>query len=373
MTRPPMRILFFGDADSVHLQRWVAAMAERGAECHVATRRPGDVPGAASVSLIRPGSDAAGWFLALPQVRRLTRALAPDFVHGHYVTSSGLWAAASGHARVALTAWGSDILLTPRRNRFWRALTGWILRRAGLITADSQDVLAEMGAYGVTAPMHEILWGADTDRFTPPPAPRGDAPVEWLSLRAWEPNYQVERIVQAYADARRSNPDRMGPLHLLGGGSLAVALRTQVQGLRLGEHVVFHGRLDDAGMQAVMRRCAVSVSVPRSDATSVSVLESMACGMALLVSDLPANRQWVDPRGGVVVPVSDGAALARAMADLAQRSPADLAAMGAHNRAEALARASRRAQMDLMYSLYQQWLAAPLRRPAPPDAPAAPR
>ncbi len=358
MTRP-MRILFFGDADSVHLQRWAGAMAERGADCHVATRRPGTVPGAASVHVIRPGGASPGWFVALPEVRRLVRRLAPDIVHGHYVTSNGLWAAASGHPRVALTAWGSDILVTPRRNRFWRTLTGWTLRRAGLITADSRDVLTEIEGYGVKAPMHEILWGADTDHFSPPPGPRGEAPPEWLSLRAWEANYQVDRIVQAYAEARRALGPRMGRLHLLGGGSLEADLRSQVQSLQLGGQVLFHGRLDDAGMQAVMRRCAVSVSVPRSDATSVSVLESMACGMALLVSDLPANRQWIDPRGGVIVPADDGPALARSMVDLASRGPAALAAMGAHNRAQALARASRRKQMDKMFSLYQQWLARP--------------
>ena len=37
-------------------------------------------------------------------------------------------------------------------------------------------------------------------------------------------------------------------------------------------------------MRAWMQRCHVSVSVPESDATSVSVLESMACGLALAAS-----------------------------------------------------------------------------------------
>lgn len=352
-----MRILFFGDADSVHLQRWVSAMAERGAECHVATRRPGVVPGAKAVHPIRVGDDAKGWFLALPQVRALTRHLAPDAVHGHYITSSGLWAAASGHPRIALTAWGSDILLTPKQHALWHGLTGWILRRASLITADSQDVLAEIGHYGVTAPTHEILWGADTDFFTPQEAARDRSPIEWLSLRSWEPNYQIDRIIDAYARAKRHGTDKLGPLHLLGGGSLESSLRAQVRQLQLDQSVIFHGRLKDTEMRAVMQRCAVSISVPQSDATSVSVLESMACGLAMLVSDLPANRQWVDERGGMVVPSGDAQALSHAMLQLAGLTPLERMALGAHNRNLVLAKASRRLQMDLMFKLYQDWLA----------------
>jgi glycosyltransferase involved in cell wall biosynthesis len=356
-----MRILYFGDADSVHLQRWVSAMAERGAECHVATRRPGFVPGAKTVHPIRVGNDASGWFLALPQVRALTRRLAPDAVHGHYITSSGLWAAASGHPRIALTAWGSDILLTPKQHALWRVLTGWILRRASLITADSQDVLAEIGRYGVKAAMkaatHEILWGADTDFFTPPERVRDDSPIEWLSLRSWEPNYQIDGIIDAYARAKRQSAEPLGPLHLLGGGSLEGRLRAQVRQLQLDQSVIFHGRLKDTEMRAVMQRCAVSISVPQSDATSVSVLESMACGLAMLVSDLPANRQWVDERSGKVVPSADTQALSHAMLQLAGLTAHERMALGAHNRNLVLAKASRRLQMDLMFKLYQDWLA----------------
>ena len=407
-----MRILYFGDADSVHLQRWVSAMAERGAECHVVTRRPGQVPGAQSVQTIRTGGDALGWFLALPQIRAITRRLAPDAVHGHYITSSGLWAAASGHPRVALTAWGSDILLTPHRHAGWRTLTGWILRRAGLITADSQDVLAQIRSYGVRAVTHEILWGADTDFFapavephqihdTPAPSPhpsstsgRGgllslstavggegwgegavlEAPfvtnevkinkqaprpklIEWLSLRSWEPNYHIDRIIDAYASARRQAPERIGRLHLLGGGSLEPRLRAQVQALGLDDCIIFHGRKNETAMRAIMQQCDVSVSVPESDATSVSVLESMSCGLAMLVSDLPANRQWVDAQGGVVVPTRDTSALSHAMLELAGLGADERLAMGAHNRKLVLAKASRRLQMDLMFKLYQDWLA----------------
>jgi len=171
-TAAQRRILFFADASSVHTRRWVQSMVERSFECFVATRLPASIPGAADVIALAPGHGAAGWFSAIPQVRALARRIHPQWLHGHYVTSYGLWAAACDYpAPKLLTAWGSDILVTPRargwRGRAMRALVGWSLRRASLITADSQDVLAEIRRYRVHARCEEVLWGVDIDRFAP--------------------------------------------------------------------------------------------------------------------------------------------------------------------------------------------------------------
>lgn len=348
------RLLLVGDADSVHLRRWVHEMAARDFECHVVTRRPGRIDAAASVTALQPGDDAAGWFTALPALRRTARRLAPDLVHGHYITSNGFWAAASGVRPLVLTAWGSDLLVTPAQSALKRALTGWTVRRADLLTGDSLDLLAALDAYAPTAPRHEVLWGADTDRFVPPAGPRGDDVLHLCSLRAWEPNYNIDVIVAALAQVRRAVPGVQ--LWLLGGGSLEAALREQVRELGLDDAVHLVGRQDDAGMVRALQRAAISISIPTSDATSVALLESMACGTAVVASDLPANRQWIGPEGGARVPPRDAGALAAALIALAS-DPPQLAAMGRHNRAMALERAARVVQMDRMAALYRDLLA----------------
>jgi glycosyltransferase involved in cell wall biosynthesis len=355
-----MRILFFGDADHVHLKRWVAEIALRGAHCHVVTRRAGEVPGAADVHVLRPGDHQMGWFLGVHQVRSLARRIAPDLVHGHYVTSNGFWAAACGQRPLVLTAWGSDVLVTPREptlhGRAMRALVGWTLRQADLLTGDSTDSLAAMAEYHPRAAMHEITWGADTDKFRPPSQPRSTRRLEIASLRSWDDNYNIDVILEAVATMRVQAPDLQVHLHLLGGGPLADELQAKARSLRLlepgSEVLSFVGRQNDCGMIDVLQRCHVSVSVPTSDATSVSLLESMACGLAVVASDLPANRQWVTPEGGRLVAPRDAPALAQALLEL-WRDPARLAAMGAFNRDQVLRRASRRQQMDRMFGLYE--------------------
>lgn len=355
----PPRLLFTGDADSVHLQRWVREMSARGAECHVLTRRPAPIAEAAAVHAVRPGDDAAGWLLALPQVRALARRIAPDLVHGHYVTSNGLWAAACGVRPVVLTAWGSDLLVTPRESAAKRALTGWILRRADLLTGDSADLLDAMRAFGVAAPCHEIHWGADTDRFRPPTVPRDAGVFTLVSARQWRPNYRIDVVLRALAALRERAPGAAVRCLLLGGGELEAELRALAASLGLLDggpvRAEFVGRVDDAGLVAALQAADVAITVPVSDATSVALLEAMACGCAVVASDLPANRAWVDAVGGLVVPAGDVDALADAFAALLHDRERT-AAMGAHNREVALARASRRVQMDRMWALYAQLL-----------------
>ncbi len=353
----PVRMLFFADAASVHTRRWVAAVAERGAQVVLISRQYGEVPGAQQVITIAPGDDKLTWFKALPQVRKTVRQLAksfkPDLVHGHYVTSYGFWAAACGlKVPKVLTAWGSDILVTPRESRLMRLLVGWSLRRADMITADSLDMVDEIAAYHPSAPVHQILWGADTDKFVPgQPGPDFEA----ISLRNWEPNYNIDLIIEAFARFVSLRPHSHALLHLLGGGPMASVLQERVASLRLLQQVRFHGRVGDQAMINAIQRCRVSVSVPTSDATSVSVLESMSAGLPVIASDLPANRQWIDERGGILVPVRDIDALTNAFV-MIHDQPAQAQLQGEHNRRRVEAEASRRSQMDRMWLLYEHLL-----------------
>ncbi|TAK81825.1 MAG: glycosyltransferase [Aquabacterium sp.] len=353
----PQRLLFFADASSVHTRRWVGEMAARGHRCTVVTRLAGDVAGADEVIVLRPGHGKLGWFLELPRVRTLARKLRPDWVHGHYITSYGLWAAAcrlpGAPWRIALTAWGSDILVTPREpglsGALMRRIVGWSLPRADLITADSQDVLDEIASYpGVRAPRHLILWGADTDRFMP--AAQTPAGFDVVSLRSWEPNYNIDVILQAFATFAAARPQAGARLHLLGGGPLEARLRQQAADLGIAAQVLFHGRVGDAAMVEAIQGSRVSVSIPTSDATSVSVLESMACGLPVIASDLPANRAWVGEAGGALVAPRDAAGVTAALTAL-HDDPPRAAHIGAHNRERVEREGSRRGQMDRMSAL----------------------
>jgi len=339
-------LCLFGDANHVHLRRWAEAMRARGWRVSVVTARPQPLDGVEQL-VLPPVASSRDWLFRVGAARRAVATLKPDLLHAHYITSYGFLAARCRQRPLVLTAWGSDLLVTPFESRLKRWLTGWTLRQAQAITGDSADLVEAARAYRPAAELLELHWGVELQRFRP--APWADKPgFELVSLRSWSANYRIDIILRAVARLPQAR------LHLLGGGPDEAPLRALAAELGIAGRVVFHGRLDDAGMAAVMARCKIAVSVPASDATSVSLLESMACGLAVIASDLPANRQWLPT--DCLVPVGSVDALAAALARLAD----DDAACAAHARANAerMQRdGSRDAQMDRADALYRRLLA----------------
>ncbi len=351
-------LCLLGDANSVHVRRWAAEMRPRGFRVSLVTARPEPIDGVEQ-RVLAPVARSRDWLWRVGEARRHVAALAPDLVHAHYVTSYGYLAARIGRHPLVMTAWGSDILVTPRDSAAMRWLTGWTLRRADLVTGDSLDLVAEIERYRPRGRVRQIHWGADLSRFQP-----GDDAAKTgfqiVSLRSWDDNYRIDAIVDAVALLARRLPGAGVHLHLLGGGPGEAALRERVRGHGIDTLVSFHGRVGDAAMVAALRASRVSVSVPASDATSVSVLESMACGLPVIATDLPANRQWLDAADGVLLPQAGREALAAALADALQAlaaDPARAATIGRRNLERMRRDGARSVQMDAMAALYRELLA----------------
>ena len=351
-------LCLLGDANSVHLRRWAQEMLARGWRVSVVTARPQPIDDVEQ-RVLPPVARPTDWLWRVGAARRHVQDLAPDLVHAHYVTSYGYLAARCGRHPLVMTAWGSDLLVTPRHSALLRWLTGWTLRRADLVTGDSLDLVEALDAYHPRQPALRIHWGADTSRFHPVPW-QGKPGFGIASLRAWDDNYRIPVIVAALGRCMEAAPEAPLHLHLLGGGPREPELRAQVRSLGLQDHVSFHGRVGDAEMQAVLAQCKVSVSVPLSDATSVAMLESMACGLPVLASDLPANREWLGDNDGLWVPAAGGddaatAALAAALQALGQDDER-ARRLGERNLARIRQDGRREAQMDAMSALYKRLL-----------------
>jgi len=360
MSAPHLCLL--GDANSVHTRRWAQEMLSRGYRVSMISARPQPMDGVAQC-VLRPVARSTDWLARVGEARRHLETLAPDIVHAHYVSSYGYLAARCDRHPLVMTAWGSDILVTPRRSRLMRWLTGWTLRRADLITGDSLDLLEEIAQYRPRAPLQQVHWGADMSKFQPVPW-HAKTGFQIVSLRSWESNYNIDAIVKAVAVLIERQPAAGVHLHLLGGGPDEAQLRSLVRTLAIEDAVSFHGRVGDAEMVATLQACKVSVSVPTSDATSVSVLESMACGLPVLASDLPANRQWLGGEAQVLVPAGDVSAIAQALEALCRDEAAALQ-RGERNLERMRRDGARSVQMDAMAAMYTRLLdAAPQRKAA---------
>ncbi len=345
----PLHLCLLGDATSPHVQRWAREMLARNYRVSVITARPAAIDGV-EVKKLTPVRRSAQWLLRVGEARRHVAALAPDILHAHYITSYGYLAARCGRHPLVMTAWGTDLLVTPKAHRWMRWLTGWILRQADLITGDSASLVTAAQDFHPFCPVHEIHWGVEMARFHPVAWAQKPG-VHLVSLRAWDANYNIDTIVRAVALLRTRIATLDLRLHLLGGGTMEQTLRDLARSVGVMDIVTFHGRLDDAGMARVLSDAKISISVPTSDATSVAMLESMASGLAVVATRLQANAHWID--GQWLVPPRDPHALADILEQLITAE--GLAEqVGMQNASRIASDGDRSVQMDRMHALYQQ-------------------
>jgi glycosyltransferase involved in cell wall biosynthesis len=141
--------------------------------------------------------------------------------------------------------------------------------------------------------------------------PRGRTAIAAGRL-AEQKNYPtLVRAARAMLDVR---------VEILGGGPDEAALKAQAAALGVGDRVHFLGQRDRASALAQLSRADVFVQVSRYEGHSLALLEAAALGLPLVVSDVASQREGVRARDGtscgIIVPLEDDAALARAILEL---------------------------------------------------------
>ncbi len=303
-----LKLVLIGDGESPHLLKWARALHSR-VQLHAISSRGFMpefhqlLPDAQRLALNTSPDHGGGNIALIKQLPKVGAWLAEtdaDWLHAHYLTSHGTlaWAARLGwrlRAQIAGSAWGSDILVTPERGASWRWLTKKALRSCAITTSDSLYMTERMRELG--AP--EVM----TFPFGLEALPKQNAKKQpWLFFanRGLEPIYRPQLVIEAFARIAAVQPEaRLVVAH---DGSLRAALEADVAARGLADRISFVGRLDASTQAAHYARSTWFLSLPESDALSVSVLEAMAHGCVPLLSELPANRELIgDSERGLIL------------------------------------------------------------------------
>jgi glycosyltransferase involved in cell wall biosynthesis len=371
-----LRVAVLGDFDGVHTRSWLRWFVERGHDIHAVSYYPPAQPlkdvslhvlrpresSSAPAASPRPATSAPSRTEGLKRVahalryrraglRKVLGEIAPDAFHAHFVVEHGFYGALAGVHPYVVTAWGSDILVAPRRDPISRQIARWTLRRADLVTSNNRVMADEIVRLGADPSRVQVVtlgadaWFAERWSESVNVAGRRQGGPVVLSTRAHEPLYNIDTIIDAFAQA--NTPDaRLVVAH---SGSLTEQLKSRAA---TDGRIEFVGTVDAERLRDLMTDAEVFVSVPSSDGTSVALLQAMSVGAFPIVADLDTQREWItDGENGILVPPRTVAALADAIA-LALGAPSLRKAAAERNRAIVAERGTNETQMARMEQLY---------------------
>jgi glycosyltransferase involved in cell wall biosynthesis len=280
---------------------------------------------------------------------RLLRGVRPDVVQT-WLTQMDV--AAGLAARFTGTPW----ILAERSSASayapgWKQrLRGALARRADAIVANSRGGEAYWRGVAPQAPRWVIGNAVPLERIrVAHPAEAPDRAVLFVGRLSAEK--RVPALLRAFAVA---NGAVLGPLLLCGDGPERPALEQLAAGLGLGERARFLGFRPD--VSELLHAAAVVVNPSAFEGCPNVVLDAMAAGRPLVVSDIPAHRELLDERAAWLVDPEDPAALSAALGE-AVADPAEAARRSAEasRRVEAFGVARIVEQYD---AVYRQVLAA---------------
>ncbi|MBU8921675.1 MAG: glycosyltransferase [Bacteroidales bacterium] len=308
-----MRIAFIGDGSLGHIRRWAGYFHDRKHEVLLLSFE--DIEGCPFPAVLIPRhlpTKLAGYLASLPIIRRHIDRFRPDIVNSLYVTGYGLIGSLVNRRPLVVSALGSDMLVDFPSSRIHRVQIRRALGAADLVTTDADNLTEAVIAAGAAREdTIKIIFGIDQSVFYPSETriPSRDGGLHVISTRNLYDIYNLDLLVDA-AKVVLSTTD--ASFTICGDGPEKERLFRKVADLGIDDRFDFAGRLAPEEIAERLRASDIYVSTSRSDSTSVSLLEAMACGNIPVVTDIPANREWIEPEtNGFLVPVDSPEELAR--------------------------------------------------------------
>jgi L-malate glycosyltransferase len=307
-----MRIAFLGDGRMGHVRRWVSYFMNRGHEVLLFSHE--DPSGCLFPHQRMRGylpTMTLSYLSAMPKVRRKLARFKPDLVNALYAGGYGSCAALSGYPYVVSTL-GSDLLIDFPNHPVHRAMIRANLRKAGLVTTDAEllsEIVREAGV--PDARILKAYFGVEPEIFFPSSSVTADRrKPRLISTRNLHSIYGLDDLIEAVPWIRA---EYQAEFDLCGDGPERVRLELKAEQIATST-CRFYGKLDAPAIAELLRAATIYLSTSRSDSTSVSLLEAMACGAVPVVSDIPANHEWiVEGENGLFYETGKGEDLARAV------------------------------------------------------------
>lgn len=310
MHRRFLKICVICDIGSIHCRRWVEGLKSRGHDVFVLSEQKGSIDGVHVITLNPPPYlikmfpsmkavvDAIYRKIKATPMRKLLFHENPDIVYAHFLTDHGWRAITTAYRPTVVIAYGSDILIRPNRYKIDHMIVRKSLQYADGVIGVADHMKKKLLALGCSPERLRIIHNAvDTKLFNAKGrrARNYQKPLSnpiIINTRAMKPVYNLELLIKALPPIVKVCPGTK--VIMVGEGKGKYRIELLAKNLGVYESIQFIPKVPYTKMPNLFKKADIFVSTSRSDGLCIALLESMACGVFPVVSNIPGNRELID-------------------------------------------------------------------------------
>ena len=137
---------------------------------------------------------------------------------------------------------------------------------------------------------------------------KDESPFVFVSVGNLVPIKAFDQLIEAFSQVKED-----AKLYIIGDGPEHEHLKNLIKELQLGSRVELFGRLTRDEINKVFQKSHVFVLPSQSETFGVSYIEAMYAGLPVIATRCGGPESFVDESNGLVVPINDVDAFAKAM------------------------------------------------------------
>lgn len=311
-----MKVLLLSDTHSEHTEKWALGLANSGIKVglfsfnkasydwyvhdNITVFFEPEKPINAESTLTK-----LAYIKYVSILKKIIKHFKPDILHAHYATSYGLVGALANFHPFVISAWGTDVMKFPAKNFVAKSILKFNFKKADLLCATSFTILDYINQV-IKVPVSVIPFGININEFKPKKVESLFGPDDFIlgSIKPVESLYNIDVLVRSFATLLPKYTNLK--LLIIGDGTERTALIELCKKLGVFEKVIFPGRIPFKEISNYYNMIDILVNISEYESFGVSVVEAMACGTPVIVTNVGGLKEVVkDDSVGLKVNIGD--------------------------------------------------------------------
>lgn len=324
-----MRVLFLSAANSIHTQRWVNALAEKGIEIVLVSLPNHSAKNFNYNTNINihylPHAGTKGYYLNVFALKKIIKLEDIDFIHAHYASGYGTLARLSKFHPLLLSVWGSDVFDFPNENKFKFHLVKMNLNNAEYIASTSESMAKiTKKIIGNEKRIFVTPFGVNINQFTPRHLKKDEFNIfRFITVKTLSYKYGIDFLIKSYKRflelLSENNISNNTIYEIYGEGDQLQELKKLIDSMNLNDKIILKGYVNNEILPEILNTGNIFLLGSRleSESFGVAAVEAMSCGIPIIATDVSGFKEVLDNGNcGILIPCDDIVAFANSMFDL---------------------------------------------------------